>query len=64
MKPKVVVDGKTYCSVSESARILRTTRAKLTQIMGQLEWTQLKENGPIYIAMESLSLHLRSTNKG
>ena len=59
MKPRIEVDGKTYCSISESARVLGTTKAKLTEVIGSLEWTQFKDNGPIYITLESLSNQLR-----
>ncbi len=60
MKPRVEVDGKTYCSLAESAKVLGTTKTKLTQIMSTLEWTQFKDNGPIYISLDSLSNRLRS----
>ena len=53
---RVVRDGKTYYSVPEAARMLKTTANKIRDHMGSgnLVWTQFRTNGRLYISAESL----------
>lgn len=53
---KVIHKGKTYYSVGETARILSTTAIKVKEMMGRgdLEWTQFRVNGRLFITAESI----------
>jgi hypothetical protein len=55
-KPKITSEGKTYYTVGTTAKLLRTNTFKVKQLMadGNLEWSNLRMNGPLYISQESL----------
>lgn len=54
---KVLHDGESYYSVSDAARYLGTTPAKIRQMMGDgsLGWTQFRVNGNLFITGKSLA---------
>jgi hypothetical protein len=53
---RVTHDGKVYCSVEETARMLATTTRKIRELMGSgdLEWVQLRINGRLFVPAESI----------
>lgn len=55
-KQQTIHEGKLYYSVAHSAAKLGTTVTKLKQSMieMELEWTNFRENGPIWISAQSI----------
>ena len=55
-KDKIVIEGKAYYSVAATARLLATTTAKVREKMGsgELEWTQIRTNGRLFISATSI----------
>jgi hypothetical protein len=53
---KIVHEGRTYYSVGATARILSTTPKKVKEMMGRgdLEWTQFRDNGPLFVTADSI----------
>ena len=53
---RVIHEGQVYYRVGNAARILRTSPAKVRELMGAglLEHTQLEVNGPVVIPSASL----------
>lgn len=53
---KVTYAGKEWCSVGEAARYLRTNASKVKAFMhnGDLEYTQIRKNGNLYILVTDL----------
>jgi hypothetical protein len=52
----VTHDGRVYFSVGEAARELSTTATKIRQMMGRgdLDWTQLRVGGRIFVPADSI----------
>jgi hypothetical protein len=46
--------GKVYYDVASTARLLRTTAARVRQLMGagELQWTQLRRGGKLVVPAE------------
>jgi hypothetical protein len=59
MKHQVTHEGQLYYSVSLVAKLLGTTVAKVKQIANreELEWQNLRDNGPIYISAASFNAY-------
>jgi hypothetical protein len=53
--------GGVYYDIASTARLLRTTTAKVRQLMGEgeLEWTQLRLGGKIVVRAESIAEYKR-----
>ena len=53
--------GKVYYDVASTARLLRTTAAKVRHLMGEgeLEWTQLRRGGRLVVRAESIAGYKR-----
>jgi hypothetical protein len=53
---KISHDGELYYDVVSTARLLRTTAAKVQHLMGQneLEWTQLRPGGNLLVRAKSV----------
>jgi hypothetical protein len=58
---KITHKGKLYYDVVSTARLLRTTAAKVRHLMGEgeLEWTQLRRGGKLVIRAESIAGYKR-----
>jgi hypothetical protein len=58
---KITHKGEVYYDVASTARLLRTTAAKVRQLMGadELEWTQLRRGGKLVIRAESIADYKR-----
>lgn len=54
---KLLHNGEAYYAVSDAAKYLGTTPAKIRQMMGDggLVWTQFRVNGRLFITAKSLS---------
>jgi len=53
---KTLYEGKVYYDVVSTARLLRTTAAKVQHLMseGELKWTQLRVGGKLLVHAESI----------
>ena len=56
---KVTHEGQQYYSVTLIAKLLGTSTTKVRQLMVPegLEWMNFRENGPIYISVESFNAY-------
>jgi hypothetical protein len=61
-KNKVLHGGAVYYSVAGAAQKLATTQAKVREMMGlgELDWSQLRVNGPLLIPAQSLEARMRA----
>ena len=61
VRTKVTHAGKTYYSVGGAAKLLSTNTMKVKQLMGDgnLEWSNLRVNGPLYISEASILAYQR-----
>lgn len=59
-KDKITRDGDVYYTVAGTAKSLGITKTKVKELMGQkqLDWTQFKSDGPLYITAKSRVAHL------
>jgi hypothetical protein len=53
---KIVHEGRVWYSVPAAARLLHTRTAKVREIMGkgEVDWTQLKTDGKLLVAVDSI----------
>lgn len=58
---KIAHKGQVYYDVASTARLLRTTAAKVRRLMGEgeLEWTQLRLGGRLVVRAESIADYKR-----
>jgi hypothetical protein len=63
-KSRAVHDGRVYFTVGAAAKFLGTTATKVKEMMscGDLEWTQFRVNGRVYISASSVDSYLRRKN--
>ena len=63
-RDKVVHNGTVYYSVGATAELLCTTKTKIKEMMGRgdLEWTQFKGNGPLFVTATSIASYDKRAN--
>ncbi len=59
-KDKITREGVVYYTVAGTAESLGITKTKVKELMGQkqLEWTQFKSDGALYVTAKSLVAYL------
>jgi hypothetical protein len=65
VKTQTMHEGKLYYSMPAAARLLGTTTPKLKKLLipEGFEWTNLRENGPIWVGAESIAGYLSRRGK-
>ena len=64
-RDKIVHKSITWYSVAATAKMLGVTKMQAREMMGkgELEWTQLEPNGPLFVAAHSIIGHRKWKGK-